>query len=85
MVDKDKIKSRRIRDLLYLQSCIDNAIREEVQETLRERPSDIIDRIKYILDESMLGNSEVLRSTKNDTISDIVEGRGLKPLSPIVL
>lgn len=66
MVDKDKIKSRRIRDLLYLQSCIDNVIREEVQETLRERPSDIIDRIKYILDESMLGNSEVLRSTRNE-------------------
>ncbi len=66
MIDKDKIKSRRIRDLLYLQSCIDSAIREEVQETLRERPSDIIDRIKYILEESMLGNSEVLRSTRNE-------------------
>lgn len=66
MIDKDKIKSRRIRDLLYLQSCIDNAIREEVQETLRECPSDIIGRIKYILDESILGNSEMLRSTKND-------------------
>lgn len=66
LIDKDKIKSRRIKDLLYLQSCIDNAIREEVQETLKERPSDIIDRIKYILDESMLGNSEVLRSTRNE-------------------
>jgi hypothetical protein len=66
MVDKDKIKSRRIKNLLYLQQCIDNAIIEEVQETLRERPSDIVDRIKYILDESILANSIELFNKEYD-------------------
>ncbi len=57
MVDFDKQKSRRIRDLLYLEQCLVHAVHEEIEETLRDRPSDIIDRLRYILDESVLCDS----------------------------
>lgn len=68
MIDKDKTKSRRIRELLYLEQCIVNAIHHEIENTLRDRPDDIIDRIKYICDESMLCNSPVFCiATKEDT------------------
>lgn len=66
MIDKDKIKSRRIRELLYLEKCIVDAVHQEIEDTLRGRPDDIIERIKYICDESMLCNSSVLRGTTND-------------------
>lgn len=66
MIDKDKTKSRRIRDLLYLEQCIVNAIHQEIESTLRDKSDNIIDRIKYICDESMLCNSSVLRGTTND-------------------
>ena len=61
MIDNDKIKSRRIRDLLYLEKCIVDAVHQEIEDTLHGRPDDIIERIKYICDESMLCNSPVLR------------------------
>lgn len=61
MIDNDKIKSRRIRELLYLEKCIVDAVHQEIEDTLRDRPDDIIERIKYICDESMLCNSPVLR------------------------
>ncbi len=68
MVDKDKTKSHRIRNLLYLEQCIVNAIHQEVESTLRDKPDDIIDRIKYICDESMLCNSPVFRiATKEES------------------
>ncbi|OQA51461.1 MAG: hypothetical protein BWY47_00106 [Bacteroidetes bacterium ADurb.Bin302] len=71
MIDNDKIKSRRIRDLLYLEQCIVNVIHQEIESTLRDKPDDIIDRIKYICDESMLCNSPVLRiNTKVDIKED---------------
>lgn len=55
------VNTRRIRDLLYLEQCITNAIHEEIKNTMKNRPDDIIDRIKYICDESMLGNAENLK------------------------
>ena len=68
MVGKVRTKSHRIRDLLYLEQCIVNAIHQEIECTLRDRPDDIIDRIKYICDESMLCNSPVFRiDTKEDS------------------
>lgn len=70
MVDKDKIKSRRIRDLLYLEQCIVNVIHQEIESTLRDKPDDIIEHIKYICDESMLCNSPVFRNTKIDIKED---------------
>ena len=54
------VNARRIRDLLYLEQCITNAIHEEIKNTMKNRPDDIIDRIRYICDESMLGNAENL-------------------------
>jgi hypothetical protein len=54
------VNTRRIRDLLYLEQCITNAIHEEIKNTMKNRPDDIIDRIKYICNESMLGNAENL-------------------------
>lgn len=70
MIDKDKTKSRRIRDLLYLEQCIVNVIHQEIESTLRDKSDDIIDRIKYICDESMLCNSPVFRNTKIDIKED---------------
>ena len=70
MIDNDKIKSRRIRDLLYLEKCIVDAVHQEIEDTLRGRPDGIIERIKYICDESMLCNSPVFRSTKIDIKQD---------------
>ena len=55
------VNTRRIRDLLYLEQCITNAIREEIMNTMKNRPDDIIDKIRYICDESMLGNAENLK------------------------
>lgn len=66
MIDNDKIKSRRIRELLYLEKCLIDAIHQEIGYTLRNRPEDVIERIKYICDESMLCNSPVLREVGNN-------------------
>jgi hypothetical protein len=54
------VNTRRIRDLLYLEQCITNAIHEEIKNTMKNRPDDIIGRIKYICNESMLGNAKNL-------------------------
>lgn len=44
--------NQRIKDLLYLETCIINAIHEEIELNIRSnRQGDIVDRIKYILDE----------------------------------
>lgn len=66
MIDNDKIKSRRIRELLCLEKCLIDAKHQEIGYTLRNRPEDIIERIKYICDESMLCNSPVLRQVGNN-------------------
>lgn len=52
--------SKRINDLLRLQSRISDAIREEVSENLRTKPrsSDIKDRIRYILEDTPISNLE---------------------------
>lgn len=86
MVDFDKQKSRRIRDLLYLEQRLVHAVHEEIEETLRDRPSDIIDRLRYILDESVLCDStntlrKVGHTNSDDVINNIIKGKGLKPLS----
>lgn len=60
------VNIRRIRDLLYLEECIVRAIHEEIINTTKNRPDDIIDRIKYICDESMLGNAENLKPKVGD-------------------
>jgi hypothetical protein len=60
------VNIRRIRDLLYLEECIVRVIHEEIINTTKNRPDDIIDRIKYICDESMLGNTENLKPKEGD-------------------
>lgn len=57
-VDKFLITKRRINDLLYLEQNIINAIHQEIRETSRGQTSDIIERLKYIIDESNLAYAE---------------------------
>lgn len=45
---------KRVDDLLYLSSLISNAIKEEVTNTLKGRPSDIKESITYILGETRI-------------------------------
>lgn len=54
-----KEMQKRISDLMYLEQCIQNAIHEEIKETLKGRPADIVDRLKYILDESRLQEFDI--------------------------
>ena len=51
-VDKFLIIKRRINDLLYLEQNITNAIYQEIRETSRGQFSNIIEILKYIIDDS---------------------------------
>lgn len=57
-VDKFLIIKRRINDLLYLEQNITNAIYQEIRETSRGQFSNIIERLKYIIDDSNIAYYE---------------------------
>lgn len=57
MIDNQIVK-RRINDLLYLELNIVNAIHQEIRETTRGHSSGIIERLRYIIDESNLAYAE---------------------------
>lgn len=58
MIDKYLTIKRRINDLLYLEQNIMNAIHQEIRETSRGQSSDIIERLKYIIDDSNIAYCE---------------------------
>lgn len=47
--------NQRAKDLLYLETCIINAIHEEIERNMRTgRQGDIKERIRYIIDEQRI-------------------------------
>lgn len=50
--------NERIKALLHLETTITALIHEEIKETMKGRPRNIIDKINYILDESSLNDEE---------------------------
>ena len=47
-------KDVRIKDLLYLETCIVSAIHEEIEWNIRGNQTDIASRIRWILEEKRI-------------------------------
>lgn len=64
MIDNE-MRRKRANELLYLEQNVVSIIHQEIIETLRGKPSDITERLKYVIDNSNLAYSE--KSKERDT------------------